>query len=224
MTTRNSKNRITFVSRRALATLLCLGGLVLAFIALRNAAAQGQSQDPPAVQGVYQGLSPVVKFDISPPLRDMAIILPGPGQLRENEDRDIVPLKVRFAPEWDPVVQPTVGGRDLPGGTEIPGPIVIFQWPVEYQRRCATRSERRSGSKPHRHDVQPELPDLQQNRHLALWSGSKQHALGRLWRFLSDFKLRRSGRSLRSRGRSLVALPVHRHQRPFLELRCDFAD
>ena len=37
-----------------------------------------------------------------------------------------MPLKVRFAPEWDPVVQSTVGGRDLPGGTEIPGPIVTF--------------------------------------------------------------------------------------------------
>jgi len=126
MTTRNWKNRIAFVSRRALVAILCLGGLALVFVALRNAAAQGQSQGPPAIQGVYQGLSPVVKFDISPPLRDMAIILPGPGQLRENEDRDIVPLKVRFAPEWDPVVQATVGGSDLPGGTEIPGPIVSF--------------------------------------------------------------------------------------------------
>ena len=35
-------------------------------------------------------------------------------------------MKVRFAPEWDPVVQGTVGGEDNPAGTEIPGPIVSF--------------------------------------------------------------------------------------------------
>ena len=39
----------------------------------------------------------------------MRVILPGTGRLRENEDRDIVPLRIRFAPEWDPVVQATVG-------------------------------------------------------------------------------------------------------------------
>src|SRR4029077_3334954 len=121
-----SGNHFRFVGRRALPALLCLIGLVLASFAIRKAVAQGQSPRSPVIQGVFQGLSPVVKFDISPPLRDMAIILPGPGQLRENEDRDIVPLKVRFAPEWDPVVQSTVGGSDLPGGTEIPGPIVSF--------------------------------------------------------------------------------------------------
>ena len=70
----------------------------------------GSIASGPCVQGVYRGLSPVVKFDVSPPLRDMQVILPDPGKLRENEDRDILPYKVRFAPEWDPVVQPTLGG------------------------------------------------------------------------------------------------------------------
>ena len=37
-----------------------------------------------------------------------------------------MPFKVRFAPEWDPVVQSKVGGKDFPGGTEISGPIVTF--------------------------------------------------------------------------------------------------
>jgi hypothetical protein len=125
MTTRNWKNRIVFVSRRALAAVLCLGGLLLALVALHKAAAQGQSSSPPAVQGIYRGLSPVVKFDVSPPLREMQPIL-GPGQLRENEDREILPWKVRFAPELDPVAQSVVGGKDTSGGTEIPAPIITF--------------------------------------------------------------------------------------------------
>ena len=123
---KKSTNRFRFVIRGALLAFLCFVGLVLALFATRKAAGQGQSPGTPVIQGVYRGLSPVVKFDISPPLRDMRVILPGPGKLRENEDRDIVPLKIRFAPEWDPVVQATVGGKDTPGGTEIPGPIVTF--------------------------------------------------------------------------------------------------
>ena len=119
-------NRFGFVNRRAVFALLCFVGLVLAFFATRKAAAQGQSPGAPAVQGVYRGLSPVVKFDISPPLREMRVILPGPGELRENEDRDLLPYKVRFAPEWDPVVQATLGGRGNGSQTEIPGPIVSF--------------------------------------------------------------------------------------------------
>ena len=106
--------------RSTLPNWLCFVGLVLAFFATRKAAAQGQSPETPVVQGVYRGLAPVVKFDVSPPLRDMKPIL-GPGQLRENEDRDILPWKVRFAPELDPVVQGVMGGKDMPGGTEFPG-------------------------------------------------------------------------------------------------------
>jgi hypothetical protein len=120
---KKSTNHFGFVNRLALLALLCFAGLVLALFAPRKAAAQSQSSGTPVVQGVYRGLSPVVKFDVSPPLRNMRVILPGPGKLRENEDRDIVPWKIRFAPEWDPVVQATVGGKE---GTEIPGPIASF--------------------------------------------------------------------------------------------------
>lgn len=123
---KKSTYRFSFGIHRALLALLCFVGLVLAFFATRKAAAQGQSPGDPVVQGVYRGLSPVVKFDISPPLRNMAVIAPGPGRLREDEDRDIVPLRVRFAPEWDPVVQGTSGGEDGSGGTDIAGPIVTF--------------------------------------------------------------------------------------------------
>jgi len=56
----------------------------------------------------------------------MQVIPPGPGQLRENEDREIMPFKVRFAPEWDPVAQSTIGGKEGPYEPEIAGPIVSF--------------------------------------------------------------------------------------------------
>ncbi len=120
---KNSVNRYVFVSRRALCALVGFTGLAFAFSAIHPVAAQGQSSGAPVVKGTYRGLAPVVKFDVSPPLREIRLILPGPGKLRENEDRDIVPWKIRFAPEWDSVVQPTTGARD---GVNIPGPLVSF--------------------------------------------------------------------------------------------------
>ncbi len=83
MKMKNSTNRFRFVSRRAPSRCLCFVGLVLAFVATRKAAAQGQSPETPVVQGVYRGLSPVVKFDISPPLRDMRVILRARPTARE---------------------------------------------------------------------------------------------------------------------------------------------
>ena len=112
---------VRFVRRRVALTLLC--SAAFATLLPGRASAQDQSSGTPAVQGAYRGLSPVVKFDVSPPLRTMRIVFPGPGQLRENEDRDIVPWKVRFAPEWDPVVQATAGAKDAPA---LSGPLVSF--------------------------------------------------------------------------------------------------
>ena len=123
---KKSARRVGFVSLRVLSALLCLVGLVLSLLAVNKAMAQGQSQGTPTIHAIYGGLSRVVKFDVSPPLRDMAIIQSGAGKLKENEDRDILPYKVRFAPEWDPVVQSTVGGRTDGSRAEIPGPIVSF--------------------------------------------------------------------------------------------------
>jgi hypothetical protein len=122
---KKSTRQNAFVSRAILSALLCLLGLALAIFAIQKAVAQGQSSGAPVVQGVYRGLSPVVKFDISPPLRDMPMVV-GPGQIRENEDRDNLPWKIRFAPEIDPVVQEQVGGKDMSGGSEISPPIITF--------------------------------------------------------------------------------------------------
>ena len=99
-----------FYPRLLTGALLCFASVTLVFFVFDNASAQGNPQTP-VVSGIYQGLAPVVRFDVSPPLRDMQVIPPGPGKLRENEDRDIVPWKVRFAPEWDPVVQSTSAGK-----------------------------------------------------------------------------------------------------------------
>ena len=117
-------NRVGIAPRRALgALLLCSIALSLAFFASRTAIAQGQTKGTPAIQGIYRGVTPAVKFDISPPLRDMGIILAGGGEIAENEDREIIPFNIHFAPEWDPVVQATTGNAP---GKEIPGPLVSF--------------------------------------------------------------------------------------------------
>ena len=103
----------------------------------------------------------MVKFDVSPALRDMQIIPPGPGKLRENEDREIMPFKVRFAPEWDPVVQSKLGGQEGPEGTEISGPIVTFNAQSNSSGVAPPDPNGAVGPKPHRRDVQSQLPDLQ---------------------------------------------------------------
>ena len=117
---------VFFYPRLLASALLCILGIALALLAFRSASAQGTQAQTPKIQGVYRGMAPVVKFDVSPALRDMKVIPPGPGKLRENEDRDIIPPRVRFAPEWDPVVQARAGGTDAPNQTEIAGPIVSF--------------------------------------------------------------------------------------------------
>src|SRR5262249_50869588 len=75
----------------------------------------------PIVQAQFRGVLPVVKFDISPPLRDMKP-LPATGcTLRENEDRDILAHLAPLGPVVpDPVVQRVLGKIG------IPVPIISF--------------------------------------------------------------------------------------------------
>ena len=122
MKTRSPSPSAFFNPRVLIGVLLCFAGVTLAFFAFRSASAQGNSQSPP-VSGQYRGLSPVVHFDVSPPLRDIKGIPPGPGTLRENEDEDIMPRMFRFGFELDPVVQSTLGQ------IEIPPAIVSFDGP-----------------------------------------------------------------------------------------------
>jgi hypothetical protein len=122
---KKSTSRSAFFNPRVLIGLiLCLTGITLAFFAFSKASAQpGNAQLP--VQAQYRGLSPVVHFDVSPALRNIKPIPPGPGQLREDEDRDTGPHLARGAVQAvDPVVQSTVGRAPA-----IPGPIVSFDGP-----------------------------------------------------------------------------------------------
>ena len=152
-------NNIGYVIRGALLALLCVLGLGLAVFSVRQALAQDQSSGTPVVKGIYRGVLPVVKHDVSPPLRSMKIIPPGPGKLRENEDEDIIPARIRFAPEWDPVVQGSLG-RGRSDGTDIGGPIVTFSGQTNTSGVVPPDPERRGWSKPRRYDVQLVLRDL----------------------------------------------------------------
>lgn len=126
---KNSRSESAFSWPRVMMSMLfCVIGAMLALLAFRTTPAQGQSKSSrtPLAHAQYRGQMPVVRFDVSPPLRSIKIIPPGPGRLRENEDRDIVPRQPGVVPERDPVLQPQLGGKFAPGGTEVSGPIVSF--------------------------------------------------------------------------------------------------
>src|SRR5262249_8468537 len=76
----------------------------------------------PIVRAQFRGVLPVVKFDISPPLRSIKPLPWNQCTLRENEDREIMPH--RAAP-LGPVVPDPVVQRVL-GKIGIPGPIITF--------------------------------------------------------------------------------------------------
>src|SRR4030095_4358470 len=82
---------------------------------------QPNSPQQPLVRAEYRGVLPVVKFDISPPLRDMKPLPAKECTLRENEDRDIL---AHLAP-LGPIVPDSVVQRVL-GKIGIPAPIISF--------------------------------------------------------------------------------------------------
>ncbi|MEP7014720.1 MAG: dockerin type I domain-containing protein [Verrucomicrobiota bacterium] len=122
---KKSANQSAFFNLRVLiGVLFCFTGAGLVFLASAQPEPRTRIKpDAPSV-GVYRGLLPIAHFDISPALRDMKVIPPGIGKLRENEDRDIVPHTARGVLKPDPVVQ-RILGRQL----GIPAPIVTFNGP-----------------------------------------------------------------------------------------------
>src|SRR4029077_1243331 len=78
----------------------------------------GNSQ--PIISAQYRGLSPVVKFDISPPLRDMKPLEAKECTKSENEEQGPIPL-----PPVGPVVPDKAVQRVL-GKIGIPNPIITF--------------------------------------------------------------------------------------------------
>jgi hypothetical protein len=79
---------------------------------------QPNSPRQPLVRAEYRGVLPVVKFDISPPLRDMKPLPAKECTLRENEDQDILAHLAPLGPVVpDPVVQRVLGKIGIPDPT-----------------------------------------------------------------------------------------------------------
>ena len=93
-----------FKLRVLLGVLLCFAAIAFVVFAQPRSVQSGNSQ--PIFQVQYRGLSQVVKFDISPPLRDMKP-LPWPQCTKsENEEQGPIPLGPvgPVVPGWGPLV------------------------------------------------------------------------------------------------------------------------
>ncbi len=110
-----------FKLRVLIAVFLSFAAITLVLFAFGKASAQQNppAQNPHVITAQYRGVMPVVKFDISPPLRYMAPLPIIGCPLREDEDRLLAHLPL------GPVVPDPVVQRVL-GKIGIPGPIISF--------------------------------------------------------------------------------------------------
>src|SRR5437773_4202358 len=110
-----------FKLRLLLGVLLCFAGITIVLLAQPRTPSTRSGNTHPSVQAQFRGVLPVVKFDISPPLRDMKPLPAKECTLRENEDRDILAHLAPLGPVVpDPVVQRVLGKIG------IPAPIISF--------------------------------------------------------------------------------------------------
>jgi len=110
-----------FKLRVLLGVLLCFAAVSIALLAQPRTPSGPVTSGPPPFHAEYRGVLPVVKFDISPPLRDMKPLPWKQCTLRENEDRDILAHLAPLGPVVpDPVVQRVLGKIG------IPAPIISF--------------------------------------------------------------------------------------------------
>jgi hypothetical protein len=121
---KKSASQSAFFKLRVLvAVLLCFAAITLVFFAFGKASAQPRpsAQNPqPLIRAQYRGVMPVVKFDISPPLRSIKPLVAKTCTKRENEEEGPIPLGPVGPVVWDPVVQRVLGKIG------IPGPIISF--------------------------------------------------------------------------------------------------
>jgi len=112
-----------FKLRLLIAVLFCFGAITLVLFA-QPRTPSGQSGPAaggqPIVHAQYRGVMPVVKFDISPPLRSMKPLPVKAGMKSENEEEGPIPLG-----PVGPVVRDTAVQRVL-GKIGIPVPIISF--------------------------------------------------------------------------------------------------
>jgi cell division septation protein DedD len=111
-----------FKLRLLLGILLCFAGVTIVLVAQPRTPAARSASSQPIVHAQFRGVLPVVKFDISPPLRDMKPLPWKQCTLRENEDRDI---NLHPTAPLGPVVPDPVVQRVL-GKIGIPAPIISF--------------------------------------------------------------------------------------------------
>src|SRR6266550_4204822 len=121
---KKSASQSAFFKLRVLvAVFLCFGAITLVLFAFGKASAQPRPPAPnqqPLVRAQYRGVMPVVKFDISPPLRTIKPLLPKGCTLRESEEEGPIPLGPVGRVVRDPVVQRVLGKIG------IPAPLISF--------------------------------------------------------------------------------------------------
>src|SRR6266478_5686078 len=104
-----------FKLRLLLGVLLCFTGVTIVLLGQPRTPSSQSTNSHPIVQAQFRGVLPVVKFDISPPLRDMKPLPAKECTLRENEDRDILAHLAPLGPVVpDPVVQRVLGKIGIP--------------------------------------------------------------------------------------------------------------
>jgi hypothetical protein len=112
-----------FKLRVLVAVFLCFAAITLVLFAFGKASAQPRPPAPnqqPLIRAQYRGVMPVVKFDISPPLRTIKPLVAKTCTKSENEEGGPIPLGPVGRVVKDPVVQRVMGNIG------IPEPIISF--------------------------------------------------------------------------------------------------
>ena len=125
-----------FKLRLLLGVLLCFAGITIVLLGQPRTPSAQSGNSHPIVQTQFRGVMPVVKFDISPPLRDMKPLPWKQCTLRENEDRDI--LRTCAAP-WSGRARPrcaTGARQNWNTGTDYQ-----FRWEQQPVRLLAARPQ-----------------------------------------------------------------------------------
>src|SRR5205814_3221040 len=121
---KKSASKSAFFKLRVLVgVLLAFAAITVVLFALGKASAQPRTApgiSQPTISAQYRGVMPVVKFDISPPLRKMKPLTWKECTKDENEERGPIPLGPVGPVVGDPVVQRVMGKIG------IPVPIISF--------------------------------------------------------------------------------------------------
>lgn len=103
--------------------VIVLSAMIMPIAAAPPSAPPAQGPDTTPGHGIFQGASTAVKFDISPPLRDIVPLVAKPGAAAEIPER-ATGLEGAFGPQDADAAVQTSYGPSL-----IPGPIVSFDGP-----------------------------------------------------------------------------------------------